>query len=83
MEKHKLNITRSSYERYYVIDGSMGGCGEPKDSPNHKYTIANGVDRGNGYQGYMSVTYALFQDVIPHEAIKNLKSFLILKGYKV
>jgi len=66
----KLTLTRSksSLERYYLIPGSMGCAGEPLNHANHKYLIANGVDNGNGYQGYMSISYFLKQDYIPKSA---------------
>ena len=57
--KIPLNKSRRASERYYLIEGSMGSYGEPENHANHKYQVANGIDRGNGYQGYMSVSYAL------------------------
>ncbi len=69
-----LNSAKSSSDRYYLIDGSMGSYGEKPNHVNHKYQIANGVDRGNGYQGYMSVSYFLTLDYIPQEAKEKVIS---------
>jgi hypothetical protein len=54
----------------------MGCAGMPPNHANHKYQIANGIDKGNGYQGYMSVSYFLSADYIPTEAKTTLKTFL-------
>lgn len=63
-----LNNTKSSSDRYTLIDGSMGCAGEPTNHVNHKFSVANGIDRGRGYQGYSSVSYFLKQDHVPKEA---------------
>lgn len=80
-----LNKTRRSSDRYTLISGSMGSHGEPRsNSPNHKFKIANGVDRGNGYQGYMAVNYALGEDSYLSDGIKNkIKQTLKLLGYNL
>jgi len=78
-----LNKTKSSYNRYHILNGSMGNYGEPPTSPNHDFEIANGVDRGNGYQGYMSVTYALKKGSMPVEAQNKLRKILKEKGYHI
>lgn len=59
--KIPLTKSRSSQERYYLLkDGrGMGGHGSPADHYLHHYVVVNGVNRGGGYQGYMSVDYAL------------------------
>lgn len=56
-----LNKTRFPHYRYTLIrDGrGMGGAGEPVGHYSHEWVIANGRDCGRGYQGYMSVDYAL------------------------
>ncbi len=77
-----LNKTTKSRERYRVIPGSMGCAGDPKHYPTHKYEIAAGVDRGNGYQCYMSVTTFLEKGYIPEEAKQKLIAFLRGKGYQ-
>lgn len=59
---------KSSYNRYYLISGSMGNHGTPANHVNNKYSIANGVDMGNGYQGYMSVSYFLSLPYTPQSA---------------
>ena len=79
-----LNKTTKHLDRYYLINGCMGCYGEPESSPNHKYEIANGVNRGYGYQGYMSVTYALSNEsYMPKEVKNTLISILKLKGYSI
>ena len=55
----KLNTTRSSRDRYYVAKGGQGNYGLPKHYPDHNYGLVAGIDRGNGYQEYTSITYAL------------------------
>lgn len=77
-----LNKTTKHRDRYRVIPGSQGNYGDPDYYPTHKYTIANGIDRGNGYQGYSSITYFLTEmEYVPIEAKNNLKKFLKEKGY--
>ena len=68
--KIKLNTTQKTRDRYYLISGSMGSYGNPVNHANHKFQICNGIDRGNGYQGYMSVSYFLTVDYISQE-MKN------------
>lgn len=63
-----LNKTQNHSERYTLINGSMGSHGTPANHANRRYEIANGVDRGNGYQGYTSVSYFLTQEYVPQEA---------------
>jgi len=60
----KLNSSRSSRNRYYLMnDGiGMGGYGLPDNHVNKKWVVVNGIDRGNGYQGYSSVTYTIAED---------------------
>ena len=77
-----LNVTRKSSERYTLIDEPMGCCGEPITSATHRYSIANGVDRGAGYQGYQSVDYFLKCEYISDNLKKHLKDVLISLGYK-
>lgn len=66
----KIQLTKSisSRERYYLVNGSQGNAGDPKNHANHYYHIVNGIDRGNGYQGYISVSYFLTLDYIPQSA---------------
>lgn len=78
-----LNKTINSSERYTLISGSMGSYGEPITSINHKYSVGIGVDRGNGYQGYMSVSYALDGDRIPPEAQTKIRSIIEKEGLTV
>jgi len=62
----------------------MGGYGEPKNSPNHTLSIGCGVDRGNGYQGYMAITYALYEcDYLPDAVKERIAEILRGKGYEV
>lgn len=74
--KLALTNSKSSRERYYLINGSMGSYGEPANHANHKYKIANGIDKGNGYQGYISVSYFLSLEYIPASAKNKLIALL-------
>ncbi|MFA5935040.1 MAG: hypothetical protein WC827_04095 [Candidatus Paceibacterota bacterium] len=76
-----LNKTKRSSERYTLISGAMGSYGELKTSPNHSFNIANGIDKGNGYQGYSPVTYFLTSDFAPIEAKNKCKEILKSFGY--
>ena len=79
-----LNKTTKSSERYCLINGSMGNSGEPETSPNHKFEVVNGIDKGNGYQGYMAVTYAISDEsYMPEDAKKKLKETLKNLGYNI
>lgn len=69
--KVQLTHSKSSRERYYLIQGQMGSAGESRNHVNHHAEIANGIDRGNGYQGYMAVSYFLKLEYIPQSA-KNI-----------
>lgn len=72
-----LTTSRSPRERYYLLkDGrGMGGAGEPPEHHSHSWVVVNGVDRGNGYQGYMSVDYALSDEVtwLPESAKRRIR----------
>ena len=79
-----LNKTQSSSQRYRIQPGSMGCAGEPENHVTSNFVIVNGVDKGNGYQGYMSVEYFLDPITCPHitdEARNNCKKFLESNGY--
>lgn len=77
-----LNKSRSSRNRFYLKSGLMGNVGSPETSPNHAYCIVNGVDRGNGFQGYMSVEYAVNEcKYFPEDAKRNLIKELKKRGY--
>ncbi len=77
-----LNKTKKHRDRYRVINGKMGSHGQSPNSPNHKYEIVNGIDNGNGYQGYSAVSYFLTKEDAPQEAKDNLIDFLLVRGYK-
>ena len=66
----KLVSAKSSRDRYYLIkDGrGMGGAGKAEDHYLRQWVVVNGVDRGNGYQGYHSIDYALSVSWIPEAA---------------
>lgn len=60
----------------------MGSSGEPDSSPNHKFVVVNGVDRGRGYQGYTAVNYFLTEDkCAPEEAKEKCREVLTNLGY--
>lgn len=73
--KIQLTNSKSSRDRYYLVSGSMGNAGESKSHANNYYEIVNGIDRGNGYQGYMSVSYFLTLDYVPLSAKQKVISF--------
>jgi hypothetical protein len=66
--KIQLTHSKSSRERYYLVNGKMGGYGEPENHANNVFEIVNGIDRGNGYQGYTSVSYFLTEKHVPQSA---------------
>lgn len=74
----KLTSSRSSRERYYLLlDGKgMGGAGNPPGHYLRRYVVVNGVDRGHGYQGYMSVDYALSLEWFPESAKKKIRQVI-------
>jgi len=72
--------TRIARERYRIIDGSMGSCGTPTNHVNNKYEIAEGIDRGNGYQGYMSVSHFLTLDYVPNSAKNAVREICKKEG---
>lgn len=77
-----LNKTTKHRNRYRIIPGSQGNYGNPDYYPTHKFIIVNGIDKGNGYQGYYSITYFLTEmGYVPIEAKNNLKKFLKKRGY--
>lgn len=81
-----LNKTKSHRNRYRIVPGNMGNHGDPKNSPTHKYHIAYGINRGNGYQGSMSIEYFLGNEgehQIPEEAKQNAIKFFLAHGYRV
>jgi len=59
----------------------MGCAGLPLDRPEHHYSIATGVNRGNGYQGYTAIGYFLKQDYVSQDAKDNLIKHLKSLGY--
>jgi len=63
-----LTHSKSSSKRYYLVSGSMGNAGESVNHVNNHFQIVNGIDRGNGYQGYIAVSYFLTLDYIPQSA---------------
>lgn len=78
----QLNKTRRHSERYWLKSGNMGGHGDPKNHANNNFEVVNGIDQGNGYHGYMSVSYALSPDsYMPKEARITLRKTLTQFGY--
>lgn len=78
--KLQLTNSKSSRDRYYLVSGSMGNYGCVENHVNNQYQIVNGIDKGNGYQGYTSVSYFLTQDYIPKEAKQKVIDFCKQKG---
>lgn len=77
-----LNKTKNSSERYTLISGSMGNSGEAANHANNHFEIVNGIDRGNGYQGYISVSYFLTLDYIEQDMKDKVKAFLKERNLK-
>lgn len=75
MLKITLVSSRRPRERFYLIkDGKgMGGAGLATSHYLNNYVVANGVERGNGYQGYTSVDYALSVDFLPEFAKQRIR----------
>lgn len=74
-----LTTSRSSRERYVLIpDGKgMGGYGKSRCHYLNRWVVANGVDRGNGYQGYMSVDYAISEESsLPEKAKSKIRKII-------
>lgn len=78
--KIQLTNSKSSRERYYLVNGSMGNYGEVANHVNNHFEVVNGIDRGNGYQGYMSASYFLTLDYIPKEAKEKAIEIFKEKG---
>lgn len=76
MEKIQLTKSKSSQERYYLINEGMGGYGEKANHANNHYSVVNGIDRGNGYQGHMAISYFLTLNYIPATAKNLVKKIL-------
>ena len=83
-EKIKLNSTTRVRGRLYLIrDGrGMGGAGSPAGHYANAWVVAQGQDRGNGYQSYMAVDYALAQEWVPAEAKALIRKRLGIKPDK-
>ena len=76
-----LNRTRRPRERYTLIDEPMGGADETPNHVTNRFSVANGRDRGNGYQGYSSILYFLSKPWIPKSAKENCIKELNKLGY--
>lgn len=55
-------IKGRGFFRISLIEGAFGSGDLPVNHMNHKYHVVNGVDNGNGYMGYASVSYFLKSD---------------------
>jgi len=77
-----LNKTRKSSERYTLISGSMGCYGTPPNHVNNFLEVVGGIDRGNGYQSYSSVSYFL-EECRDEEMIRKVKEVVSSLGYIV
>ena len=81
MDKIILNKTRKTNDRYTLLNLGMGGAGDPYYYPTHSHCVAQGMDRGNGYQGYMSITFFLNDESHPIEVKEKLISILKTCNY--
>lgn len=66
--KIQLTKSKSSRDRYYLMNGQQGNAGEPLNHANHKFRVVNGIDRGRGYQGYSSLSHFLTLEYVPQSA---------------
>ena len=78
-----FNKSKNCRDRYYLLHGSMGGAGEPANHANNHFEVVNGVDLGDGYQGYMSVSYALSYEYLPKVVKAALRACLSRMGYNL
>lgn len=67
-------------DRYVLISHPMDNYDEPANHINHKYHVANGIDRGSGYQGHESVSYFMDQPYATPEAKKIIKDICKKEG---
>lgn len=60
----------------HLVEGSMGGHGLAPLHPNHHFELVEGVDRGDGYQGYWAVSaaYAKLLELGLDECAEHLDS---------
>ena len=63
--------TKHPRDRYRLISGPMGSAVTAANHANNRFQIVEGIDRGNGYQGYMSISYFLTLTYVPQSA-KNM-----------
>lgn len=77
-ERISLEKSRRSRERRYLVkDGrGMGGSGRPADDYLHHWVITEGVDRGNGYQGYESIDSYMYQSSTPESAKRIVRQHI-------
>lgn len=74
MYKEKINLGSRTF---LINDGQgMGGAGMPDDHYLRNWIVAQGTNRGNGYQGYMSIDYALTADYISDSAKTKIRKKL-------
>ena len=77
--KVPLTSSKSSRDRYYLIKDNqgMGGAEAPINHYSRLFMVVNGVDRGNGYQGYSSIDYMLSdKSELPEHAKRKIKRIL-------
>ena len=68
---------RSRERRYLVRDGrGMGGFGRSDDDYLHHWVVVEGVDRGNGYQGYESIDSYMSQPGTPESAKRIVRQHI-------
>jgi hypothetical protein len=60
----KLNTTKSPRDRYFLLlEGD-------------EWTVVSGVNRGNGYQAYYTLSYFVICNYVPEEIKEKVRSFL-------
>lgn len=59
-----------------IATSGQGGFLNPPNDAEHTHCVVEGVDRGHGYQGYMSLRYALKQDWVPDVVKASIRATL-------
>ena len=81
-----LNNTRKPKERWRFLNGGMGWCHEPEDSPLRVVKVAKGMLQkskccGHTYTQEMSLDLFFKESDAPLEAKRNARDWLVASGY--
>lgn len=72
-----LNPGVSPSERFWLVYNGrgMGGSGSPPEHYLNNFFVGIGVDRGKGYQGYLSIDGALEEEFVPDGVKEAVREF--------